>query len=81
MERIFQVVACLFAGAVLASLAYVSLSTAGASSSWYYGVGLWLVSVTTFRICFPTAGVPVDRIVAAMRKNDDNDKHLPRPIH
>jgi cytochrome b len=80
MERIFQVIACLCAGAVLASLACVSLSTAGASSSWYYGVGLWLVDITAFRICFPTTGVPVARIAAAMRKDDDKDKRLPRPI-
>lgn len=81
MEHIFRVAACLLAGAVLASLAYLSLSTAGASPDWYYGVGLWLAGLTIFRVCFPTAGIPVARIAAAMRKDDDKDKRLPRPIH
>ena len=75
MEHIFRVVACLVAGAVLAALAYVSLSTANASPGWYYGIGLWLAAVTAFRVCVPTAGVPVTRIVAAYRKHRHDDKH------
>jgi cytochrome b len=81
MENIFRVVACLVAGAVLASLAYVSLSTANASPGWYYGIGLSLAAVTAFRVCVPTAGVPVARIVAAHRKRRHDDNHLPRQIH
>jgi hypothetical protein len=81
MENIFRIAACLTAGTVLASLAYVSLSTANASPGWYYGIGLCLAAITAFRVCVPTAGVPVARIVAGHRKRRHDDKHLPRRIH
>ncbi len=80
MDRIFQIVACLLAFAILTFLADIALTVAGASLGWYYSVGLCLTAVTVFRMMSPTRGIPIARIAEARKKRHDN-KRLPRPIH
>ncbi len=79
MSYIRRAITTLVLGCFAAFLGACLLVQLGAPLGWFYGLGISVNTVVTYRILVPALGQPSVRPRIWRRRNEE--KRLPRPIH
>ena len=78
MRFIRRITTSLLGGCLLTVAADGLLASVGAAYGWYYGVGICVTGLVTYRILIPAIGVPVRPRWTIPGGRDKSESHLPR---